>query len=316
MAQSRPRTKSRRTISARSTAPSALPPLAACVEDYIADAIARNLRDSTIAHYRRSLGHLVAYAPSDDAWRTESGVRTAVAALRAGSYRVASIIMILRVWQSFLRFCHAEGLCETDLSTCFRPPRSEPRIETIVTPGQLRALIAAAHQGQNALRDEAIVTLMYDCGLRASEVCTLQVQDVDLNRRAITVRSGKTGRRTVPIGHTVARALRRHLAAYGDSNDPEMPLFASAMTYESLSRFSLRDILDRLGARAGVKIHPHQLRHTFAVTYIRNGGDVFSLQRILGHSTLDMSRWYAELADSDVQARHAVASPADRLRRG
>jgi integrase/recombinase XerD len=77
-------------------------------------------------------------------------------------------------------------------------------------------------------------------------------------------------------------------------------------------------LLKRLKARAGItaRCSPHSLRHTFARSYLVNGGDVFSLQRILGHTTLDMVKRYVALADVDLVARHRVASPADRLMGG
>jgi integrase/recombinase XerD len=73
-------------------------------------------------------------------------------------------------------------------------------------------------------------------------------------------------------------------------------------------------VVRRVAARAGVRgVHPHKLRHTAAVTFLRNGGDAFALQRILGHSSLTMTRNYVALTDADIKAAHEKASPGDRF---
>lgn len=170
-----------------------------------------------------------------------------------------------------------------------------------------------------ALRDQALLLLLLDTGLRASEVCALRVADVDQNSGKVTVRHGQPGGakggkgRVVYLGKTSRKALWRYLVTREDARDEEAPLFLARG--RGLSRDALRQLLHSLGQKAQVKnCHPHRLRHTFAITLLRSGGDVFTLQRLLGHSTLEMVQHYARLAQLDVEQAHRRASPVDNWR--
>lgn len=290
-----------------------VPPLDRVAEDYLTHCTALARAGRTIQTYRAALALLMRCAPPDALWGTPEGVRAAAAALGGMDYSVSSRSIYVRSWQTFYRWCWREGIIATDLAREIRAPKAEARRAPILTASEVGRLIESAKGGDNPRRDTAILTLLYDCGLRAGEVGGIEVCGVDLGNRSLTIPRGKTGSRSVPIGRVTSRALRDWLAVHADLR-PTAPLFPSSRTEEPLSANGVLLLVNRVGQRAGIAVYPHQLRHTFAVTYLRNGGDVFSLQRILGHTTLVMSRWYAELADSDVRARHAVASPGDRLR--
>ena len=172
----------------------------------------------------------------------------------------------------------------------------------------------------SANRDQAIVLTLVDTGLRATELCSLTVNDVDLKSGRVTVRHGiiggaKGGKgRTVYLGRVARKALWRYLAAREDGDDLKAPLFISQAD-RPFTKDSLRVLINRLGARAGVKkSYPHKFRHTMAITYLRSGGDVFTLQSLLGHGSLDMVRHYAQIAEVDVENAHRKASPADNMR--
>lgn len=308
--KARPRTTQSEVTSRHMTAL----PLAHCINDYLADCRARGHSPRTVAHYSRSLQLFDRFLPNGATWTTASAIREAVAALRTQSqYSTASISMYTRSWRAFLRFCQREELIPDDLARYIKPPKTEPRRDIILDAAAINKLLDAATKGYQSVRDVTLLTVMFDTGLRAGELCALAIRHVDMGSRTLTVPSGKTGARTVPIGRTTAKALRRWLSAHPENIKPAAPLFPSSMTGEALTVSALRQCVKRIGQRAGLTVHPHQFRHSFAVEFLRNGGDTFSLQRILGHSSLEMTRWYAQLADADVQARHNLASPADRL---
>jgi integrase/recombinase XerD len=172
----------------------------------------------------------------------------------------------------------------------------------------------------SANRDQALIMFLLDTGLRASELCSLLVGDVDLKTGQVSVRHGVSGGakggkgRVTYLGKASKKALWRYLANREDGDDPETPLFLNNAS-RAFNRNSLRIMIRRLGERAGIPhVHPHKFRHTFAITYLRSGGDVFTLQLLLGHSSLDMVRHYAQVAQSDVATAHRKASPVDNWR--
>jgi site-specific recombinase XerD len=160
-------------------------------------------------------------------------------------------------------------------------------------------------------RDRAILLTLLDTGMRASELVNLTIDDW---RESSLVVMGKGRKeRTVPISKPTEKAIWRQLLAReilpcgvrgGNA------LFAALINGEELTYISLSSMLIRLRKYSGVKgIHAHRFRHTFAITFLRYGGDIYTLQRILGHSTLDMVKTYLDIVRSDIVRAHEKASP-------
>ncbi len=165
-----------------------------------------------------------------------------------------------------------------------------------------------------ASRDKAIILVLLDSGLRASELCSLTFGDVDLATGRIFVRSGKGGKgRIVYLGKVARRTLWRYLSKR-DTQTPVEPLFL-ARTGRPLTGDRLDKLFKSLGERAAVSnLHPHRLRHTFATEFLRNGGNLLALQRLLGHASLEMVRRYAAIVEADLERAHQSGSPADMWR--
>lgn len=163
-------------------------------------------------------------------------------------------------------------------------------------------------------RDRAIVLLLLDTGLRASELINLDVKDYNQNQGSLTIRHGKGNKsRNVYPGDTARSAIWKYLAGRDDAK-PTAPLFVSR-SGRRMDRTNLGHLLQRAGQRAGVDhVHPHRFRHTFAITFLRNGGNVLALQAILGHETMDTVRTYVRLAQIDLANAQHSASPADHWR--
>jgi integrase/recombinase XerD len=151
-------------------------------------------------------------------------------------------------------------------------------------------------------RDRAIILTLLDTSLRASELCALKMGDLEQKTGRLQVKHGRAGGakggkgRTVFLGKTARRTLWLYLTTCEDADDPGAPLFIGRFN-RPLNRDTLRQVIASSEDKAGVKdCHRHRFHHTMAITYLRSGGDVFTLQALLGHSTLDMVQHYARIA--------------------
>jgi site-specific recombinase XerD len=153
--------------------------------------------------------------------------------------------------------------------------------------------------------------------MRVSELCHLKPDDIWLEEGMLKVLGKGNKERLIPIGKQVQRLLWRYISRFRPDPATANSVFLFlTRDGRSMTKDRVEKIMAYYGRRAelkGVRCSPHTLRHTAAVKFLRNGGDVFSLQRILGHASLEMTRRYCELADIDVKRAHMTASPVDNL---
>lgn len=198
-----------------------------------------------------------------------------------------------------------------------RLPKPKAKLAPLATftEDEVRAMVKVARAGRYPLRDVALITLLLDTGLRIGEAMNLRLQSVDWVQGWLTV-NGKTGPRVVPFGRKSRLALRRYVDQGRRTYSPTVQhLFVARggapMTVQTATQRVAK--LARAAESRASKVGPHTFRHTFAVEFIRAGGDAFTLQRILGHTTLDMTRRYVHLADDDLRRVHARYAPAERF---
>lgn len=234
--------------------------------------------------------------------------------------RPATVHAYYRQIRALVNFCLAEGLlAETPLKNVKQPRVPKDRLQPL-TEAQVQALVDAARRGRNAQRDAALVILLVDTGLRVSECCSLTVGDVDRGTGELTVTGKGNKKRQVFMGAAARRALWRYLEADRRDATAGDPLFVSVGGHrarEALTIYGIHQIIAKAKRAAGIeaaRCSPHDLRRTFAVTFLRGGGNLFELQAIMGHESLDVLREYVELAQQDLAAAHRQASPADRMR--
>jgi integrase/recombinase XerC len=223
--------------------------------------------------------------------------------------------------RAFFNWLVAEGIIES--SPMARVPRPIVRDDQIhpLTNEQVKALVEAARRSYFPRHNEAVLRFLIDTGVRASELCGITLGDLDMSNRSVTVLGKGNKRRSVHFGVATSRTLWNHLRGndYIPGENDRWPLFCSQSgpnTGCKTTRGGILKMVHRLGLAAnisGVRCSPHTLRHTFAVNFIRNGGDPFSLMQLLGHTNLQMTNRYVCLAKADIAAQHAKCSPMDHM---
>lgn len=218
--------------------------------------------------------------------------------------------------RTFFRWCSQERLLGVDLGLTIKPSKRSHTVVPSLSVGQVRAMISqCAGSSFTSIRDEFLIRLLVDTGLRVTEAIALTDADVIANNQILVAHGKGRRQRIVYYGPRTARCLLRYLRARRRIATAPCRLLVNR-SGSPLNRRHVHQQVARLARRAavfGVRVSPHTLRHTFATWYLRNGGDVFSLQRQLGHSSLSMTRRYLDLADGDVAAAHMKYSPGDSV---
>ena len=213
---------------------------------------------------------------------------------------------------SLWRWSVERGYCEVNIVRLVKAPRPERRDIIPYTQNELRKLLNAANNSNLPERDFAIVLVLLDTGMRASELGDIKIKKVYFEERQILV-FGKGGKeRRLRVSQDTIEIVRHYLKWRGCSKFSvcrEQYLFLGNSN-KKINRNTLRLLCNRLEIRSNVAhVYPHKFRHTFAIEFLRNGGNIFTLQKLLGHTTLDMVKRYLAIAQSDIDRDHDKASP-------
>jgi len=222
----------------------------------------------------------------------------------------------VRTLRAFFGWLVAEGLIETSPARDLKPPKVCRKVVSTLSDDEIRAILGVlAPVNSSNARNQTIVMLLLDTGLRMGELINLKMDDVHMNEGLLKVMGKGKKERIVPMGSNAQRALQRYLFRYRPKplHSAIEKVFLSVLG-KPLTENGMKLIFHRLAKKSGVvRLHAHLCRHTFATRFLINGGDVFTLQQILGHSTLEMVRHYVNLAANHVAIQHQKFSPLDRL---
>lgn len=298
------------------------------IDRFMAIKKSANLRGPTITIYRKSLKYFfewlreaheeVVYLDQIDRKTIEEFITYSLEKRRLAANSINGRVRVIKNMYNTL-IDDGEELTNPATKVSFL--KTDSTKMRVYTEEQIHRLLEKCDvRSYVGFRDATFILLALDTGMRVSETLALKTTDIDFVSRTISVggeisKSRKS--RLVPFSAYTSKQLRELIEENRYHFEGESNIFLS-ITGAKMSAAGLRKRLHDLGERSGVskeiEVAPHSFRHTAATTMLRNGMDIYSVSRILGHSTLDMTRKYLALSPKDISMRHDKFSPVQQFR--
>ena len=295
--------------------------LASCAEAFAADlALARGLATKTVEAYGRDVRAFLEFLAARGKTTPEALVRADVAdhvgSLRAAGRKASTRARAFVAVREFLAFLASTHATAHDLSEGLEAPKKNlvlPRVLDESTT--LKILQSADGVAPRDLRDRAMLEFLYGCGLRVSELCGLELQDVVADAGVVRCRGKGSKERIVPVGLPAAKALARYLESARDSfargNAAERRIFLTRLG-RPFTRMGVFKMLRERAAAAGVDakaVSPHVLRHCFATDLLAHGADIRAIQEMLGHASIATTQIYTHVDRARLDSVHRTYHP-------
>lgn len=227
-------------------------------------------------------------------------------------YSPCTLLTLYKCLKAFFRFHEDELNIAASPMRRLKAPRQDKKILPAFTEQEIQTMLAAnAGRDCTAMRNKAMICFLLDSGLRLEELSKMRLSDIDLKTGTVKVVGGKGGKdRMTRIGAKSLLALNRYLRV---RHFPESKALWTG-SQGPMSRAGIVQIFERLEKKTGIHIHPHKFRRTMAISMLRAGCDIFSLQMLLGHAELDVLRRYLDQTELDLETAHERFGTVDHLR--
>lgn len=242
-------------------------------------------------------------------------IRKYLADLFARDYAKRTVNRKLSALRRYFRWAERTRRCEVDPTIGTHGPKSEGRLPRVLPASELEPLLSGTRPGledddaERLCRDTAIVELLYGSGLRVSELCALDRENLQLDRARLTVWGKGSKQRLVPLTAPTVEAIRLWLTTGRNAfATPESPAEAVFLNLRG-RRIGPRDVHRILDRRAVSPTHPHALRHTFATHLLDGGADLRSVQELLGHAGLATTQIYTHVSKERLRSAIATTHP-------
>lgn len=216
--------------------------------------------------------------------------------LKEKGYASSSIYRSLMALRVFFRFLKREGFIDKDPTELLESPKMWQLIPEVLMTGEVEALLDAPNADEEeGTRDKAILETLYATGIRASELCSLNVHDVRENTVRVVGKGGKE--RIVPIGEEALQAIDTYLSKWRDDKGEGRPLFVTKKG-KRMNRTTLWERVKFYAKKVEIQkeISPHTLRHSFATHLLDHGADLRVIQEMLGHADIGTTDRYTHLS--------------------
>lgn len=303
-------------------------PLACALAEYLGYLrVERGSSKNTVAAYGRDLAAWTSWlaeecAVVDPDAVERSHVERYTAHLRELGRAPSSVERAVSAIKGFHRFMFAEGLSERLPTSEVRLPKKPRRLPHDITVDQAAALLDQPFPDTPAgARDQAMLEVLYGCGLRVSELVGLDVERCYLADGFVRVTGKGSKERLVPIVGTAVERLESYLAwarpVLAARGREAHAVFLNARDGSRITRQAVYTVVERAGAAVGVAgLHPHTLRHAFATHMLAGGADLRTLQEMLGHADISTTQIYTHVDREHIRAEYYNAHPRARSGRG
>ena len=281
----------------------------------------RRVSPHTSSAYETDLSTLIAFCDKAGVknWAAldVANVRAFAARSNARGMAPASVQRRLSAVRSFLKFLVREGAVPYNTATDISAPKARRKLPHTLDVDQVAALIERPKLDSDplAVRDRAILELLYSSGLRLAELIGLNVHDVDLHDRTVRVLGKGSRERVVPVGRKAAEALQRYLPERRRRAKPgETALFVGRRGRRLTGR-NVQTRIAQWARRAGIRqhVHPHLLRHSFATHMLESSGDIRAVQELLGHASISTTAIYTHLNFQHMAKVYMAAHPRAKI---
>ena len=264
-------------------------------------AVERRLSNHTVASYRRDFEKLLEFAEGKglELWQglTPHQARLFSASLHAEGLSAKSIQRTVSACRGLCAYLLSQRVLSANPFDDVKAPRAGKRLPKTLTVDQVTTLVEVDPDDPVSFRDQAMMELLYSSGLRLSELCGINLSDIDLGERLVRVTGKGNKTRELPIGRKAAEALTSWL-----SHRALLPLKDHAALFVSVrgNRIAPRTVQQRVRYWAqkrgiDVRVSPHMLRHSFASHLLESSGELRSVQELLGHSNISTTQIYTHL---------------------